>query len=285
MESQFVIVDSYKEYNTLLSNKFNGHLLYKGDFILRCVRSCIKEGSHLWILWDSGKTLECCYAERHGETYAITKIVDFSDFDAEKFNMYNTIDDNRCLTWLNMCHYKDLEGIIHYDSFYDSFPLGDDVVKNKITIGQLRETINTLLVSRLPFTMGDTVMLCGRLSEYNILNDMLQRAGFHVIANIIDSQEIPDANEEQLCCENFGLNLYAVTPQGTVVVRMPRSREIVVSETNENVILKRAHLNLKLLRTESDSLGNIWLLSTDLRGKTESIRHTYSSINYVGLNS
>ncbi len=270
------IVDSYRDYSDLLNDVFQPQLIYRGDFLARHLHSSIKEEINTWILWENNDSIEICKVNKQENSVFISEIFNIPNPLLNNENLKRVFCNENSIVWLNLCHYKDADGNIHYDPYYDIYPVIDNCEDISLTIGEIRSQLYEIVQSTLVFNHGDQVYLYSRIGNYNILQDILVKSGVTVLARPLFREDM--VLDE---CKTFSaspLNLYMVTEDVNIVFPMPENKDLLVYESAEKSSSKKS--NIQIQHTNSDMMGNRWLSVILPNGEQQSSLCAKSVINY-----
>lgn len=270
------IVDSYRDYSDRLNDIFQPQLIYRGDFLARHLYSSIKEETNTWILWENDDSIEICKVNKQDDAIFISEIFNFPNPLLNDEHLKNVFCNENNITWLNLCHYKDAEGNIHYDPYFDSYPAMENCEDISLTIGELRSQLYEIVQSTLPFNHGDQVYLYSRIGGYNILQDILEKSGVAVLTRPLFEETI--VWDECKIFSSAPLNLYMVAGNANIVFPMPENKDLLVYDSVEKPSSEKS--NIQIRHTNSDMMGNRWLSIVLPNGEQQSSRYAKSTINY-----
>lgn len=266
------IVESFTEYWDCLKDEYQPHLLYRGEFLARHLYSTIEETNN-WIVWENKGGIEICKVNKQDNYIFISAIYCLPNPFFQNDITNKVFCNDNCRTWLNLCHFMDSNGSVHYDSYYDTLPALDSSIDFPLSVGELRNALSEIIKTQFPFKKGDKVFLYNRIGSFNILLDILVKngislfTGFKIDENIIRDDYIPTS---------LPLNLYMVTKEVNVVLPMPEDKDILVHDHIEN--LYSEEYNCQIQHTNSDMMGNRWMSITLPDGARQSTLYIKSSI-------
>ena len=194
-------------------------------------------------------------------------VVEMTDISLENLQtLYQECLPEMAQPWIDLCFFEDDNGI-HYDSFYDSLPMGDG---NGTTIKQYLDKLvqSSACLSRIP---ADSVLAVSNLEVFQKpLRYLLQRRGIKTFF-FDSSSSVPEViiepsviNIELITsCGPFVPNIgktYRITSyDGLSLPSFAANPEPLYSITDEG---KSFRLLYYLVRFESDCFGNITVFSS-----------------------
>ena len=266
-----------------MTDAYQPNVQYLGEDLIKRCFAYLQDEMSAWVIWDNEKGLELCNVVKTGNAVAITKILALTNFFQLCGVGLYSIFQNDVQPWLNLCHYEDENGEIHYDSYYDRYPISDRVEVHRVSVGDLRNAVRSVVSEYLPFQEKDTVILANHLSQSNLMKDALQRAGCNIL--IVNSNEVIEGQTSISCAPPVYVNLFVVGSQSMITVPMEHGQEMAVYEvsTDQNAICEPPRQTL--YTSYSDMLGNSWLSSTHADGNISSRLYNEGKVDYCELNS
>ena len=276
------IDNSYPSYRSRLNDNYQTALLYRGEFIARRISNVLEDGSRIWALWEDGTFMECCRLCKTKDNLDITEVCRFPNFLLTDKAVSQTFQDKANMSWLNLCHFRSKDGSVHYDQFYDEYPTGDNVKSDIKSIGTLRTQLSALIGKYMPFTPGDTVYIDGSLGIYNILQDLLSKAGLAVFCP--DGMEEDDdiALSPHMGSANIGdINLFTVQLESIAQLRFPENKDVMVYVETRDRKTGGVKEEIQIRHSHYDLLGNRWLTIQKCDGSTNCSHYTKSNITFT----
>ena len=120
-----MIEDSYIRYKNRLCNEYQPLLQYRGEYLAKRVFSHIADSDGCWLMWDNEYGLECCKIKKQLQGAAIVNVVNVPHFSSVNESFEAIFTQDASLLWLNLCYFKDKDGAVHYDGYYDRYPAGE----------------------------------------------------------------------------------------------------------------------------------------------------------------
>ena len=270
-----MIEDSYIGYKNRLGNEYQPLLQYRGEYLAKMVFPHIADSDGCWLVWDNEYGLECCKIKKQLQGAAIVNVVNVPHFSSVNESFEAIFTQDASLLWLNLCYFKDKDGAVHYDGYYDRYPAGEFAGTEVPTIGEMRSILNDYIAKYLPFEQGDKIVVDGRLKEYNFIFALLQNNGFEPI--------MADGNDEECKYKpetNGKMRLYTVGADSTIIVPMPFDKDIMVYDEVTGDRTGEVARKQQLHCAKGDMLGNIWLRIENVDGSVTCSHHTESGIIY-----
>ena len=181
------IVESFTEYLDCLKDEYQPHLLYRGEFLARHLYSTIEETNN-WIVWENKGGIEICKVNKQDNYIFISAIYCLPNPFFQNDITNKVFCNDNCRTWLNLCHFMDSNGSVHYDSYYDTLPALDSSIDFPLSVGELRNALSEIIKTQFPFKKGDKVFLYNRIGSFNILLDILVKNGISLFTGSLIPQ-------------------------------------------------------------------------------------------------
>lgn len=278
-----IILDSYLDYKELLTDEYQPNLVYRGEDVIKSFLASLQDKMSAWIIWDNEKGLELCSAVKTEDAFVITKVIALTNFfqlcGVESYPIFKT----EIQSWLNLCHYEDESGVIHYDSYYNRYPISDKSEEQQVSVGDLRDAVRRVVAESLPFEEGDTVILASRLSQSNLMKDALQRLGCDILC--VKHNEMIDEKTAVSCVPLVYINLFEVNTQSMITVPMQNGQELAVYDVPTDKDAISIPSIMKLYKSYSDLFGNSWLSAMHADGSIDSRLYAEGKVDYCELNS
>lgn len=248
------IIESFVDYLDSLTDEFQPHIIYRGEFLAKRLYPSIKEETDNWIVWENKDSIEICKVNKQDNYIFISEIFCFPNPFFQNEITKNVFYNDNDIAWLNLCHFKDTNGLVHYDSYFDTFPAIDNSEDCLLSVGQLRNTLAEIVKTYLPFNRGDQVFLYNRIGRFNILLDILAKNGVTPLNALLFSENIKQVDH---ILTSAPLNLYMIEKNVNVVVSMPENKDILIRVYVDN--LHSNQNNFQIQHTNCDMMGNRWL--------------------------
>ena len=276
------IENSYSCYRSKLNDIYQTSLLYRGEFIARRICNVLEDGSRIWALWEDGTFMECCRLCRAKDNLDITEVCRFPNFLLTDEAVSPIFQDKASVSWLNLCHFRSKDGNVHYDKFYDRYPTGDNVKSDIKSIGTLRTRLSALIGKYMPFTSGDTVYIDGSLGIYNILQDLLSKAGLAIFGLYGMEEDDDIALQSQMGSANIGyIDLFTVQLESITQLRSPENKDVIVYVEARDRKAEGVKEEIQMRHSHYDLLGNRWLTIQKSDGSTQCSHYTKSNITFT----
>ena len=231
------------------------------------------EETNNWIVWENKDAIEICKVNKQDNYIFISAIYSLPNPFFQNDITNKVFCNDNCRTWLNLCHFMDSNGSVHYDSYYDTLPALDSSIDFPLSVGELRNALSEIIKTQFPFKKGDKVFLYNRIGSFNILLDILVKNGISLFTGFKIDENIIRVD---YMLTSLPLNLYMITKEVNVVLPMPEDKDILVHDHIEN--LYSEEYNCQIQHTNSDMMGNRWMSITLPDGARQSTLYIKSSI-------
>lgn len=169
------IIDAYHNYKAMMSDQEDcSTFVYKGELIASRV-AANRDLSSAYILWTTPDGLEECKIQRKDDTLCITELSTRPNFILDDPALATYFKNKDVAEWVDLCHYTDAQGAVHYDSSYDSLPVSTDT-SAPLSMGDLRKHVCEMLTQSCKYNQGDTVILVGAIGQCPLLHDLMRKS-------------------------------------------------------------------------------------------------------------
>lgn len=187
-----VVNSSYFEYLSKLEQ--NGSFFSGELSALWVIKKCHPESS--FYIWDALAESRGCLlkVEKSQDSWRITKGYELDEIVNRITGEVGIKDDlETVIKWWNLCYFKDNDGVVHYDTFYDKYYVSSE---NEMTMGDLRECLDAIfeeVLSKIDELNSFPIFIYGELGKCNPLVYKFQQKGYSV-----ESMPRVDGSEEIL---------------------------------------------------------------------------------------
>lgn len=220
------IINDYSLYLSKIGKSPPPLCIYSGEVgVLRAILENVEPfPTGLFYVWDNlndeGRTV-LLKAMYDGESLRIIKgwIVDKTIFDIAKSLEIDDID--AAIRWWNLCYYRDPQGKVRYDSYYDENLFAANKTEKKMS--ELKESIAQWIENSFVGVDG-LIYVLGDLADCNPVIYQLQQRGLEVKTLPMDSADsVSDDNDRLLqlrdrlalpYCDSNQINISIIASDG-----------------------------------------------------------------------